>query len=78
MERIFHLCGAGLEDLKKVPVATFEVREHVAQLTRGRFDIEPKNPVDNMIGPSLICWIEVARFSRRFERSDDDPGWIRA
>ena len=59
-------------------MTSFEVCEHVAQLTTGRFDIEPKNPVDNMISPGLICWIEVAGFSRRFERSDDDPGRIRA
>ena len=77
IERLFHFCGAGLEDLEQVPVTTFEICEHVAQLMRGRFDIEPKNPVDNMICPRLISWIEVSRLSRQFEGSDDDPSRIR-
>ena len=59
-------------------MATFEVLEHVAQLLRGSFGIEPKHPVDNVIGPDLIGRVEVARLSRRLEGPDDDPGRIRA
>jgi hypothetical protein len=40
--------------------------------------IKPENPIDDVVGPSLIGWIEVSGFSRRFEGSDDDPGRIRA
>ena len=77
-ERVFHLRRAGLEDLQQVPVTTFEIFEHIAQLLRRCFGIEPKNPVDDVVGPGLIGWIEVSGFSRRFEGSDDDPGRIRA
>jgi hypothetical protein len=45
---------------------------------RGNFDIEPKNPPDDMIGPDLVGWVEVAGFGCRFEGSDDDSGRIRA
>ncbi len=78
LERLFHLRGARLEDIEQIPVTTFEIFEHLAQLLRGSFGIEPKNPVDDMIGPDLVGWIEVSGFSRRFEGSDDDPGRIRA
>ena len=77
-ERLCHFCGARLEDLEQVPVTTFEICEHVCQLTLSRIDVESKNPVDNMIGPGPISWIEVSRFSRRLEGSDDDPRRIRA
>src|SRR5712691_963669 len=77
-ERLFHICRARLEDLQQVPVTTCEIVEYVAQLLRSRFGTEPKNPADDVVGPSLIGWIEVSRFSRRFEWSDDDPGRIRA
>jgi len=59
-ERLFHFSGAGLEDLKQVPVAAFEICEHLGQLTLSCFDVEPKNPVDNMIGPGPVSWIEVS------------------
>ena len=78
LERLFHLCGARLEDIEQIPVTTFEIFEHLAQLLRGSFGIEPKNPADDMIGPDLIGRIEVSGFSRRLEGPDDDPGRIRA
>ncbi len=59
-------------------MSTFEVFEHLAQLLRGSFGVEPKNPVDDMIGPELIGRVEISGFSRRFEGPDDDPGRIRA
>jgi hypothetical protein len=46
-------------------------------LPGGRLGLELKNPVDNMIGPSLIGWIEIAGFGRRLERPDDDPRRVR-
>src|SRR5713226_1598600 len=60
LERRLHLCSACLENIEQVPMATFEVLEHVAQLLRGSVGIEPKNPVDNMVGPDLIGCVEVS------------------
>ena len=59
-------------------MTTFEIEEYIAQLLRGNFGIEPKNPADDVVGPDLIGWVEVSGFSCRFEGSDDDPGRIRA
>ena len=78
LQRLFHLCGARLEDLEQVPVTTFEIFEHFGQLLRGSLGLEPKNPVDDMVGPGLVGRVEVSGFSRRFEGPDDDPGRIRA
>ena len=78
LERLFHLCGVCLEYIEQIPMTTFEVFERLAQLLRGSFGLEPKNPADDMVGPGLIGRVEVSGFSRRFEGSDDDPGWIRA
>jgi len=59
-------------------VTTFEIFEHLGELPGGSLGLEPKNPVDDMIGPDFISWIEVSGLSRRLEGPDDDPGWIRA
>ena len=77
-ERVFHLCGARFENVEQVPVAAIEVLEHLVQLLRGSLGIEPKHPVDDMIGAELVRRIEIARLSRRFEGPDDDPGRIGA
>ena len=77
-ERVLHLCGARFKNVEQVPVAAFEVFEHLAQLLRGSFGIEPKHPVNDMIGADFVSRVEVARLSRRFEGPDDDPGRIRA
>ena len=58
-------------------MAALKIFQDVAQLLRGRFRIEPKNPVDDMVRPSLIGRVEIARFSRRFEWPDHDSGRIR-
>ena len=76
-ERLFHLCSSRLKDLKQIPVAAGKILEHVAQLLRRGFGIEPKHPVDNVIGAGFIDRIEVSRLSRRLERPDDDPGRVR-
>ena len=77
-ERVLHLGGTRLENIEQVPMAAFEVFEHVAQLLRGGIGIEPKYPANDMIGSNLIGWIEVSGFRCRFERSHDDPGRVRA
>ena len=77
-ERVFHAGGARFENVEQVPVATLEVFEHLAQQLRGRFGIEPKHPVDNVIGTDLVSRVEVSRLSRWLEGPDDDPCRIRA
>jgi len=78
LQRHFHLCRARREDLKQIPVTTFEILEHLGQLPGGSLGLEPENPVDDMIGTDFIGWIEVSGLSRRLERPDNDPGRIRA
>ena len=78
LQRHFHLCRARPEDLKQIPVTTFEILEHLGQLPGGSLGLEPQNSVDDMIGPDFVRWIEVSGLSRRLEGPDDDPGRIRA
>ena len=78
LQRLFHLCGARLEDLQQIPVTAFEVFEHLGQLPRGSTGLKPKNPADDMVGPGFVRRVEISGFSRGFEGSDDDPGWIGA
>jgi hypothetical protein len=59
-------------------VAPFEIFEHLSQLPGGSLGLESENPVDDMIGPDFVRWIEISGLSRRLERPDDDPGRIRA
>jgi hypothetical protein len=54
LQCLFHIRSARLEDIKQIPMTTLEIFEHFAQLLRGNFDIEPKNPADDMIGPDLV------------------------
>src|SRR6266850_956881 len=37
LERLFHLRGAGLEEIEQIPVTTLEIFEHIAQLPLGCF-----------------------------------------
>src|SRR5215204_1611228 len=41
-ERVFHLGGARFENVEQVSVAAVEILEHLAQLLRAGFGIEPK------------------------------------
>jgi len=51
-----------------------ELREiGAAGLLRGSCCIELKNSADDMVGPSLIGWVEVSGFSRRFKGSERRP-----
>jgi hypothetical protein len=76
IERLLHLCGARFENINQISMSAFEVFEHFAELLRGACGFEPKHPVDDMIGPPLIGWIEVAGLRRGFEGPDDDPGRV--
>ena len=75
-ERVLHLGGALFKNVEQVPVSACEVFEHLAQLLRGGVSIEPKHPVNDMIGTDLVGGVEVARLSCRFEGPDDDPGRV--
>ncbi len=44
----------------------------------GSSAVELEYPIDDMVCPGFIGWIEIARFSRRLERLDDYSCWIRA
>ena len=77
-ERVFHIRGARLENIDQIPMAAFEIVEHVVQLLCGGFGIEPNYPANDMIGPNLIGGIEISWFSCGFEGSDDYPCRIRA
>jgi hypothetical protein len=76
-ERVFHFRGAHVEDLDQIPVPAFEIFEHIFQLLFSSLGIEPKHPTNNTIGATLIGWIEIPGFSRRFERSDENPCRVR-
>jgi hypothetical protein len=76
-QRVFHFCGARLKNIDQISMAAVKIVEHLAQLLRGSFGIEPDDPANDMIGSNLIGGVEVAGFSCRFERSDDDPCRIR-
>ena len=77
-QRVFHICGARLEDIEQIPVTAFKIFEHVVQLLCSSFGIEPKHPANDMVGSNLIGGIEVAGFSCRFEGSDENPCRVRA
>ena len=57
-------------------MTTFEIFQHLTELSRGCFAIKTKNSFDNMIGPKLVGRIEIAGFGRRLKGSDDDPGRV--
>ena len=75
-ESLFHLRGAAFEYIEKIAMPAFKIFEHVAQLLQAGFGIELKYPVYYVVGPGLIGWVEIPRFSRRLERTHDDPGGI--
>ena len=76
-EHVLHLGGTRFKNIEQVAVAACEVFEHLAQLLRGSFGIEPKHAVNDMIGADLVSGIEVPRLSRWLEGPDDDPGRVR-
>ena len=75
-QRIFHLCGSGLEALHQVAVTAEEIFQNVGQLTVCRLEVERENPFDDMVGAGLVGRIEVAGLRRRLERPNDHAGRI--
>jgi len=78
LECFFHVRGAGFEDFEQVSVTALEIFNDVVQLSCGRIGIKPKDSLDDMVGPRLVGGVEIPGLSRGPERSDDDPGRIRA
>jgi hypothetical protein len=78
LERLFHLRRAILKEVEQIPVTTFEIFQHITELSRGCFAIKTQNPFDNMVGPKFVGRIKIAGFGRRFKGSDDDPGRVGA
>lgn len=75
-ERILHLRRTCIKGVQQISVAALEIFQHIVQLLRRDLGVKLQNPVDDMVGARLISRIEVSRFDRRFEGSDDDPGRI--
>ncbi len=78
VERILHVGGTRLENFKQVSVPALEILQHLAQLLRGRFGVEPKHPANDMVGTDLVGRVEVSGLSRWLEGPYDDPRRIRA
>src|SRR6185295_16069891 len=76
LQCLFHLDSTRLEDMEKVPVATFEVFKHLRQLLFSGIRLKAQNSTDNPIGAGLVGGVEVLGFDRRFEGSHNDPGGI--
>ena len=76
LQCIFHLDSTRLEDMEKVPVATFEVFEHLCQLLFSDIRLEAQNSTDNSIGAGLVGGVEVLGLDRRFEGAHNHPGGI--
>ena len=73
LECLFHLDSTRLEDMEKVPVATFEVFEHLCQLLFSGIGLEAQNSTDNSIGAGLVGGVEVLGLDRRFEGGAQPP-----
>ena len=76
IQTIFHVTGTGLKSLQKIAVASQEIRKHVSQLRRRHLMIERQNPVDDVVCPRLIRWVEISRFRRRIEWPYNDTRGI--
>ena len=53
-----------------------EILQHIGELVGDGLGIEGENPVDDMIGASLVGRVEIARLSRRLERAHDNARGI--
>ena len=52
-------------------MAPLKILEDLCQLTRSGLIVKGKDPIDDMIGPGLVCRIEIARLGRRLKWPDD-------
>ena len=77
-KRLFHLIGARFECLEQIAMAALKVFADFGQLTSSRCRIECQDSIDDMICPRLISGVEIPRFSRRLEWTDDHSCWVRA
>ena len=75
-QTILHVSGTGLKSLQKIAVASQKIRKYVSQLRRRHRVIERQNPVDDVVCPRFIRWVEISRFRRRFEWPYNDTRGI--
>jgi len=70
-ERLLHFVGPGFKRLQQVAVPALEVLKNIIELAGRGLRIELENTLDNMVGSRLVSRVEIARFGRRLERTDD-------
>src|SRR3979490_2786933 len=76
-QSLFHDVGAPSDRLQQVAMSALEILQDIGELAGNSFGIKGENPVDDVIGARLVGRVEIARFSRRLERSHDDARGIR-
>lgn len=74
----FHFIGASLECLEQIAMTSLKVLEDFGEFAGGCFGIKRQDAIDDVIGTRLVGGVEVPRFCRRLERSDDHSCRIRA
>src|ERR1700683_310949 len=74
----FHLIGARFECLEQIAMAALKVFSDFGQFTSRRCRIERQDSIDDMICARLISGVQIPRFSRRLEWTDDPPCRVRA
>src|ERR1700691_1994890 len=78
VKRLFHLIGARFECLEQIAMAALKVFADFGQLTSSRCRIERQDSIHDMICARLVRGVEIARFSRRLEWTDDHSCRVRA
>ena len=70
-ECLFHFVGPELKRFQQVAVPPLKVIQYVRQLAGRGVRIELENPLDDMVGASLVGRVQIARFGCRLERTHD-------
>src|SRR5687768_14844233 len=73
---LFHFVGTCLEGIEQISVAALEVIEDLREQRGYRRGVERQYPVDDVIGPRFIRWIQIAWLGGRFERPYHDTRGI--
>src|SRR5579859_1128914 len=56
---LLHFPGAGLELRQQIGMSSLEVFQNISKLCRRILGAKRKNTVDDMVGPGLVCGIQV-------------------
>ncbi len=76
-EGVFHFCRTRFEPCQEVAVPAFEILQYVVQDARSGLRIHREHPVHDVVGPLLVCRVEIPWLGRRPERSNHHPSRIR-